>query len=193
MQLFTQDQQQLKFRSRQGFILVGVLGSLSSLLLQPVPGRAQLIPDESLGNERSRVIEDVRIQGQSGDRIRGGARRGNNLFHSFESFNVDTNQRVYFSNPNNIDRIITRVTGNDASDILGTLGVDGAADLFLMNPNGIIFGPNARLDLNGAFLATTADQFLFPGEIEFSAVDPQAPPLLAINVPLGVQYGTSNP
>ena len=73
---------------------------------------------------------------------------------------------------------------------MGTLGVEGAANLFLLNPNGIIFGPNAQLDIRGSFLATTAHNFTFPDGSEFSAVAPQAPPLLTLNVPIGLQYGS---
>ncbi len=71
--------------------------------------------------------------------------RGCNLFHSFQEFNVDEGRGVYFSNPDNIVNILSRVTGDNISQILGTLGVLGNANLFLINPNGIVFGPNARL------------------------------------------------
>ncbi|MEW6492543.1 MAG: filamentous hemagglutinin N-terminal domain-containing protein, partial [Cyanobacteriota bacterium] len=85
-------------------------------------------------------------------------------------------------------------TGNNPSEILGTLGTFGQSNpnLFLINPNGIIFGPNARLDVGGSFVASTASAVTFPNGIEFSATNPQTPPLLTINVPLGLQYG-SNP
>jgi filamentous hemagglutinin family protein len=92
------------------------------------------------------------------DRIDGGAIRGANLFHSFQEFNVGEGQGTYFANPAGIENILTRVTGTNASNILGTLGVTGgSANLFLINPNGIIFGQNARLDVGGSFVATTAN------------------------------------
>jgi filamentous hemagglutinin family protein len=129
------------------------------------------------------------VQELPADLIEGGAIRDTNLFHSFQEFNVNNGQRVYFANPTNIKNIFSRVTGNNVSNILGTLGVNGNANLFLLNPNGIIFGSNARLNINGSFLATTANSFQFPGGTQFSATNPQSSSLLSINVPLGVQYG----
>ncbi|MGQ9871340.1 two-partner secretion domain-containing protein [Leptodesmis sp.] len=79
------------------------------------------------------------------------------------------------------------------SDILGTLGVDGGANLFLLNPNGILFGPNAQLDVRGSFVASAANRFVFGNGLEFSVTNPQAPPLLTINITPGLQYGSSRP
>ncbi|MCL1467464.1 beta strand repeat-containing protein [Argonema galeatum] len=151
---------------------------------------AQLIPDRTLGSESSVTTPTV-INDISSDRIDNGAIRGANLFHSFREFNVGSGGGVYFSNPAAIERIITRVTGGNSSQILGTLGVLGNADLFLINPNGIIFGPKARLDLKGSFIGSTASSIIFANGIEFSATNLQAPALLAINVPLGLQYGAN--
>lgn len=154
---------------------------------------AQIIPDDSLGNERSIVTPDVEIKGSQGDRIDGGAIRDSNLFHSFEQFNVGNLQRVFFANPEGITNIFSRVTGNNLSEIFGTLGVlkdtashiNGDANLFFINPNGIIFGENASLDLGGSFVASTANSIIFP-EGEFLAGNIQELPLLTINMPLGL-------
>ncbi|MEH1945211.1 MAG: filamentous hemagglutinin N-terminal domain-containing protein [Nostoc sp.] len=151
---------------------------------------AQIIPDTTLGNQNSRVMSGVNIKGNGADLIEGGVQSGTNLFHSFAEFNVNNGQRVYFANPTGVANILSRVTGNNPSNILGTLGVNGAANLFLLNPNGIIFGPNAQLDIQGSFLATTANSFQFPDGSEFSATNPQAPPLLTMSVPVGVQFGS---
>ncbi|NEU73050.1 filamentous hemagglutinin N-terminal domain-containing protein, partial [Hassallia byssoidea VB512170] len=155
------------------------LGSITS-------AKAQITPDNSLGAESSSIGPD-NIQGISFDRIRGGATRGANLFHSFQEFNVGNGQLVYFSNPAGIANILTRVTGVNRSNILGTLGVLGNANLFLINPNGIFFGPNARLNIGGSFFATTADSFLFENGLEFSATNPIAP-LLTVNIPIGLRF-----
>lgn len=112
--------------------------------------------------------------------IGGGLQQGENLFHSFERFNVEAGATVLFQDPG-VSNILGRVTGNQASEILGTLGVSGGdANLFLINPNGIIFGENSSLDLNGSFLATTADAIRF-GEQGLLDTTPNEIPLLTIN------------
>lgn len=171
-----------------GAVLTGILALL------PFPAFAQRIPiaDDTLGNERSLVSPNQVIRGLPSNQIDGGAQRGANLFHSFREFNVDVGRGVYFTNPVGVANILTRVTGSNPSEILGTLGVLGNANLFLLNPNGILFGPNARLDVGGSFVASTANSIVFNDGFTFSATNPQASPLLTINVPIGLQYG-SNP
>ncbi|MHC5675641.1 filamentous hemagglutinin N-terminal domain-containing protein, partial [Nostoc sp.] len=144
------------------------------------PAQAQITPDNTLGGEASQIKQNVLINGALGDKIEGGAARGSNLFHSFSEFNIPDGQRVYFANPIGIENILTRVTGGNASNIFGTLGVAGAANLFLINPNGILFGQNARLDVQGSFVGTTANGVQFGNQGFFSATNPQAPPLLTI-------------
>ncbi len=160
-----------------------ILSSLVLLVLIPNAAVAQITPDSSLGAENS-------IVDSNGDRdtIEGGAIRDTNLFHSFQEFNVEAGREAYFANPNGIVNIFSRVTGNNLSNILGTLGVLGDANLFFMNPNGIVFGTNARLDLRGSFLGSTADSLLFENGFEFSASNPQAPPLLTVNIPIGLGF-----
>ncbi|MHC5856344.1 two-partner secretion domain-containing protein [Nostoc sp.] len=165
------------------FSVAGCVGALA-VCIQPT--FAQLIPDNSLGQERSQIIP----LNPNNDRIEGGASRGTNLFHSFQDFNVGEGRGVYFANPQGITNIFSRVTGENSSNIFGTLGVLGNANLFLLNPNGIVFGKNASLNLQGSFLGTTANSLVFPNGVEFSATNPQAPPLLAINVPIGLQFGS---
>jgi len=83
-----------------------------------------------------------------------------------------------------------RPRGNNLSQIFGTLGVDGGANLWLLNPNGIVFGENSALDLNGSFFATTADSYVFENEFAYSASNPQVPPILTIDIPTGIQFGS---
>ena len=164
------------------------LFSLSlTLICIPVNfAQAQLLPDNTLGKENS-VINSIN---SLEDRIDGGAIRGSNLFHSFKEFNIGNNRSVYFNNPTNIENILTRVTGNNQSQILGKLGVLGNANLFLINPNGIIFGKDASLDINGSFVGSTANFINFADGTEFSAVTPNKP-ILTISTPLGL--GLDNP
>ncbi|MEH2046024.1 S-layer family protein [Nostoc sp.] len=143
---------------------------------------AQITPDGTLGNNSSIITLNVNIKGSASDRIDGGVIRGANLFHSFQEFNVGESQRVYFANPTGISNILTRVTGSNISNILGTLGVNGGANLFFINPNGILFGNNARLDVAGSFVGSTANSFVFGDGLEFSATNPQTPSsLLTVN------------
>ncbi|MEH2283249.1 MAG: filamentous hemagglutinin N-terminal domain-containing protein [Nostoc sp.] len=153
---------------------------ISTAFSQALPVQAQITPDNTLGAEASQLDQNLLINGALGDKINGGATRGSNLFHSFSEFNIQNGQRVYFANPTGIENILTRVTGKNASNIFGTLGVDGAANLFLINPNGILFGQNARLDVQGSFVGTTANGVQFGNQGIFSATNPQAPPLLTI-------------
>ena len=88
--------------------------------------------------------------------ITGGVNRGQTLFHSFTDFSVPTNGSANFANPVGNRDIITRVTGNLFSDINGTVNTNGA-NFFLINPNGIVFGTNARLNVGKAFVGSTAN------------------------------------
>jgi filamentous hemagglutinin family protein len=157
------------------------------LLLFPSKTFAQIIPDNTLGSESSRTVSDT-INNLSIDRLTGGAIRGSNLFHSFREFNIGEGRGAYFENPIGITNIFTRVTGGNSSNILGTLGVLGNGNLFLINPKGIVFGPNARLDLRGSFLSSTADSIVFNNGFEFSSTNPQAAPLLTVNIPVGLRF-----
>ncbi|MCX7595614.1 MAG: filamentous hemagglutinin N-terminal domain-containing protein, partial [Fischerella sp.] len=164
-------------------VTVATLGSIVPLNI----ATAQITPDNSLGSENSVVSPDV-IDGIPSDRISGGAIRGSNLFHSFQEFNVSEGRGAFFSNPNGIANILTRVTGGNPSNILGTLRVLGNANLYLINPKGIFFGPNASLNLGGSFFATTADSLVFDNNFEFSATNTEAPPLLTVNIPIGLRF-----
>ncbi|PSB42802.1 hypothetical protein C7B80_26360, partial [Cyanosarcina cf. burmensis CCALA 770] len=138
---------------------------------------AQLTPDTTLGSENSTVTSTGAV-----DSINGGATRGTNLFHSFGEFNVEEGRAAYFNNPAGIENILSRITGANPSNIFGTLGVVGGnANLFLINPNGIIFGANARLDVGGSFVGTTANAIGFGNQGFFSATNPSNPSLLTVN------------
>ncbi len=174
------------------FSVMSWVGVIEAIALSGGIACAQITPDTTLGTEGSVVTPGVVIRGTVGDRIDGGAQRGGNLFHSFSQFNVGDGQRVYFANPIDVQNILTRVTGGTVSNIEGVLGVDGSANLFLLNPNGIISGPNARTDISGAFVGTTANAIEFGNQGVFSATNPDAPPLLTIN-PSALLFTQLNP
>jgi filamentous hemagglutinin family protein len=163
---------------QRAFISLLPLATLSCLI--PFTAQAQVTPD---GTTSTTVNQDG-----NNFTINQGNRVGDNLFHSFNEFSVPTLGSAVFNNAGDIANIFSRVTGSNISNIDGLIGANGAANLFLINPNGIIFGQNASLNLGGSFFASTADSLLFEGDAEFSAVNPQAPPLLEVSIPIGASF-----
>jgi filamentous hemagglutinin family protein len=135
-----------------------------------------IVPDTTLGTETSVLTIDP----PNLNRITGGATRGSNLFHSFSQFSIGTNQTAWFDNSLSIQNILVRVTGQNRSDIDGTLRANGSADLFLINPNGFVFGPNARLNIGGSFTALTTPGIRLGETAVFSATEPASSQLLTI-------------
>lgn len=157
--------------------------SVAGLLAKTMNVHAQITPDTTL--PASTIINTVGTNAQ----ITGGTKFGVNLFHSFVEFSIDgTNiTSANFINPG-VTNIISRVTGGVGSNINGVISAANA-NLFLINPSGIIFGSKAQLNIGGSFVATTADSLKFQDAPEFSATNP-APPLLTMNVPVGLQFGS---
>jgi filamentous hemagglutinin family protein len=115
---------------------------------------------------------------------------GNNLFHSFRQFSLPSRDFAEFVTTPTIKNVIVRVTGQGSgfiSNINGTIQTSNPANFFLLNPNGIVFGSNARIFIGGSFLATTAEKIRFQDGTVFDTRDPA--PLLTISIPSGLQMG----
>jgi filamentous hemagglutinin family protein len=124
---------------------------LFALCLLPV-AHAEVITDGSLGSKVELPGRDFQITPELGQQV------GGNLFHSFQNFNLSEGESATFSGANSVQNIIARVTGGQASTIDGMLrSTIPNADLYFLNPYGILFGKNAQLDLQGGFHASTAD------------------------------------
>jgi filamentous hemagglutinin family protein len=129
--------------------LSGLIFSTKNAIAQTYqPSDRPPVADNTLGTQ-------VSGNGNNFD-ITGGLNRGQTLFHSFQDFSVPTNGAANFANPAGIRDMISRVTGGSFSDINGRINSNGA-NFFLINPNGIVFGPNAQLNVGRAFMASTAN------------------------------------
>ncbi|MBD2102240.1 filamentous hemagglutinin N-terminal domain-containing protein [Leptolyngbya sp. FACHB-261] len=151
--------------------------------------QAQVESDNTLGTSVSASGRNFQITG--------GTRVGNrNLFHSFQRFDVPARGTATFLNDASVTNIFSRVTGGTRSDIQGIIRAQGTANLFLINPSGILFGPNAQLDIGGSFIGTTANEIQFPSGGSFSLTSPVNPTdtLLTVN-PSAFLFapGTSQP
>ena len=168
---------------------------MSLKLLLPLAFAAILLNADLLN---AQVVEDGTLStevNQESDRdfqVKGGEQRGSNLFHSFREFSVANNGSVLFDNAATVQNIISRVTGSSISDINGLIQNNGTASLFLINPNGIIFGENASLNIGGSFVGTTAESLLFEDGVEFDTNLDNPESLLTVSTPLGLQFGSNS-
>ncbi|MEM8613887.1 MAG: S-layer family protein [Cyanobacteria bacterium P01_H01_bin.105] len=166
------------------WMMVAVLLAANSVL--PTAAQAQIVPDTTL------PANSVVPNGCTRCLITGGtlADDSRTLFHSFQQFSVPTGGAALFQNDPSLSTIITRITGALPSEIDGAIAANGNVDLFLLNPNGIIFGPNAVLQLPGSFIASSADNVVFADGSVFSAATANTP-LLTMSIPTGLQMGTT--
>jgi filamentous hemagglutinin family protein len=129
--------------------LIGLFSTTQIVQAQTYqPTNRAPVADNTLGTQ---------VSGAGGNfNITGGVSKGQTLFHSFTDFSVPTSGQANFLNPVSNRDIITRVTGSLLSDINGLVNTNGA-NFFLINPSGIVFGPNAQLNVGKAFVGSTAN------------------------------------
>src|SRR6476620_1760149 len=175
-----------------GFSLVLLFASLTSLVqaASPIPGSGLNTP----------VSPPVPLpSGQTQYNITGGTRPGGgtNLFHSFGDFNVPSNNIANFLNASGFatSNILGRVTGGDISNIFGAIQTQGFgnANLFLMNPAGFLFGPNATVNVGGMVSFTSADYLRLADNARFNAVPGPADALLTASPVAAFGFLGSNP
>src|SRR5436190_21293355 len=135
--------------------------ALAAVLGLGVPyAHGQVVRDGTMGPSGAiapTAISDPRFAGELRINASDGQQRGANLFHSFSQFDIASNLRATFAGPGTISNIISRVTGGTPSLIFGGIRSEIAgANLFLLNPSGILFGQSAVLDVSGSFYASTA-------------------------------------
>ncbi|MGB8168521.1 MAG: filamentous hemagglutinin N-terminal domain-containing protein, partial [Chthoniobacteraceae bacterium] len=178
--------------SRRDAILASSIATLLGLLLTPALLMAEVVADATRGS--------VVTHGGMDFGITGGTKVGGNLFHSFDRFNLANGESGTFAGPGDVTNILARVTGARSS-IDGTLrSTIPGANLFFINPRGVLFGPNAKLEIDGSFTATTADYVKLSGGGRFDATTPANDVLIAAPVstfgflssaPAGIQVDRS--
>jgi filamentous hemagglutinin family protein len=163
--------------------------AVTILLWDTGAGLAQIQGDGSLGS----LVNDSLTGTCSGVCvITGGANpsNGRNLFHSFAQFSLPDSDIAFFDINPSVQNLFVRVTGvgdRFISNLNGAIATSNPANFFLLNPNGILFGPGAVLFNGGNFTATTAERIRFQDGGFFDSRTPN--PLLSISVPTGFQFG----
>ena len=137
------------------------------LLCLCAPLHAQVSLDGTWGNNDKLTGPNYQIGANLGQP------QGDNLFHSFKDFNLQSGESATFFGPGDFQNVISRVTGGNPSNIDGVIksDIDGA-NMYFLNPYGIMFGPNAKLEVQGSFHASTADTLRFGDGNEFNARQP---------------------
>ncbi len=174
-------------------IAIGRLNLTTGLLATTVWLNAELASAQAIKADNT-LGTVVQTSSPVDFKITGGQASGSNLFHSFQQFSIPTTGSAVFdlSGKSNITSIFNRVTGPNSSNLDGllrTMNHSNPVNVFLMNPNGIVFGPGALLNIRGSFVATTASAMTFGDGRMFEAM-PIGVPLLSVSVPIGLQVGS---
>ena len=149
--------------------------------------RAAVVTDGSLGAGVNLIGPNFAVPSSLG-RLAGG-----NLFHSFSQFSLISGESATFSGPNSVHNILARVTGGSASSIDGLIhsAIPGA-NFYLLNPNGVMLGPHASVDVSGSFAVTTGDSIALSDGARFNARPGPADALLTSAPPVAFGFLTAN-
>ncbi|MGL5939385.1 MAG: filamentous hemagglutinin N-terminal domain-containing protein [Waterburya sp.] len=142
----------------------------------------QIVLDNTLAQNAIATSQDKIVN------ISGGTQTGKNLFYSFESFSVASGETVSLQTGSEIENIFLRITGNGITNIDGIIKIQGNANLFLLNPNGITLEENVSLDIGGSFVGTTASSIKFADGKQFSIDDANQDPILTASLPIGLRF-----
>jgi len=133
-----------------------IVTTACSVFLTASVATAQVVTDGSLGPQVTLNGPDIQI----GESL--GTRSGNNLFHSFQTFNIGSGGSATFTGAPDITNVISRVTGGEVSTIQGVLRSEvGNADFYFVNPAGVTFGEGGSVDVPASFHLSTAEEILF--------------------------------
>jgi len=159
------DDQKLRYESigqhdlnKNGILDLGdviiVLQIMSGMHISHISQEKGIIFDGSMNSSTA----EMKLEGDIEITSDYGRVSGENLFHSFHTFNIQANEEVNFSGPNTVKNIIIRVTGDEKSFIDGQFRSNiPNANIFLLNPCGVMIGENASIDVNESFHISTAD------------------------------------
>jgi filamentous hemagglutinin family protein len=151
-----------------------LVAACSAAILPQVAAAQNITVDGRFSPAQTLVGPNYAITANLGKQV------GSNLFHSFGQFGLSTRERAAFSGPATISNVIGRVTGGNPSSIDGKIkSTIAGANLYLLNPSGIVFGPNATVDVKGSFHASTADYLKMSDGAKFQATNPDGSTLSA--------------
>lgn len=187
----TADRDRTKSRGRNGGIWVGLVGAVGSsvLAIAAPPVLAQATPGITAANDGTGTQVQTQTQPQGTTyQITGGTQVQQNLFHSFGDFNLQQGETAQFIPPSTVENVLGRITSGNPSEINGSLSLVGSgANLYLINPAGILFGAGAHLNVPASFTATTATGITFQGGT-FSSFGPNGWATLG-GSPQGLLFG----
>ncbi|NJO15608.1 MAG: filamentous hemagglutinin N-terminal domain-containing protein [Thioploca sp.] len=163
--------------------LIGLIITLFTAINSP----AEVILDGSWGRHDALTGPQFDIRAELGNQV------GNNLFHSFERFNLDAGEIATFSGPNHLENVISRVTGGTFSTLNGTIrSTIPQANMYFINPAGIVLGEQAKIDVPGAIHFSTADTLQLGKAGQFAATHPQTS-LLTTAAPTAFGFLSDSP